>query len=107
MTGKPAHQNFLTQFVDGSVIQAIDINQASVLSQSFFIPNVLSEFQDESVKIVGCPEFIITDAWSATAWCSAFSERTFGTILHRVYSRLGIRLHYGHPDFFDAFFVMV
>ena len=40
--GKPAHQNFLSQFIDGMIVQTIDTNQDNVISQSFFIPNVLS-----------------------------------------------------------------
>jgi len=105
--GKPTHQNFLSQFIDGMMIQTIDVNQDNVMSQSFFVPNVLAEFdRDKSIKIVGCPEFVITTNWSSTAWCSAFSEHTFGTLVQRCYSKLGIRLHYGHPDFLDALFVM-
>jgi len=105
--GKPTHQNYLSQFIDGMVIQTIDVNQDNVISQSFFVPNVLAEFdRDKAIKIVGCPEFVITTRWSSTAWCSAFSEHTFGTLVQRCYSKLGIRLHYGHPDFLDALFVM-
>jgi len=104
--GKPAHQNFMSQFIDGMIVQTIDINQDSVLPQSFFIPNMLGEFSlDPKVKILGCPEFVVTGAWSSTAWCSAFAERTFGTLTQRCYSRLGVRLHYGHPDFIDALWV--
>jgi len=104
--GKPAHQNFLSQFIDGMVIQAIDVNQDNVISQSFFIPNVLSNFDDDKVKIIGLPEFVLTTGWSSTAWCSAFGERTFGTLTQRTYARMGLRLHYGHPDYLDAIFVM-
>jgi len=104
--GKPTHQNFMSQFIDGCVVQTIDINQDSVLPQSFFIPNMLGEFElDHNVKIIGCPEFIVTTNWSSTAWCSAFAERTFGTLTQRCYSRLGVRLHYGHPDFIDALWI--
>lgn len=107
--GKPTHQNFLSQFIDGLAIQTIDINQDSVISQSFFIPNVLAEFDaDPAVRIIGLPEFIITTNWSGTAWfvillfvsiyyrrCAAFGEKTFGTLVQRTYARLGLRLHYG------------
>eukprot|EP01117_Protostelium_nocturnum_P012632 TRINITY_DN464_c0_g1_i1.p1 TRINITY_DN464_c0_g1~~TRINITY_DN464_c0_g1_i1.p1 ORF type:complete len:1664 (+),score=604.92 TRINITY_DN464_c0_g1_i1:191-5182(+) len=104
--GKPTHQNFMSQFIDGCIVQTIDINQDSVLPQSFLVPNILGEFDlDPLVKIIGCPEFIVTMGWSSTAWCSAFSERTFGTLTQRCYSRLGIRLHYGHPDYIDAFWI--
>ena len=106
--GKPTHQNFLSQFIDGMVIQTIDVNQDNVISQSFFVPNLVAEFDvDKSVKIVGCPEFVFTEDWSSTAWCSAFTEHTFGSLVQRAYSRLGIRLHYGHPDYLDALWVMV
>jgi 1,3-beta-glucan synthase len=105
--GKPAHQNFLVQFLDGLVIQAIDVNQDNVLGQSFFVPNVLAEFdRDKKIKIIGCPEFIVTTNWSSTAWCSAFAEHNFGTMVQRCYARLGLRFHYGHPDYIDAMSVM-
>ncbi|PRP84007.1 callose synthase 7-like [Planoprotostelium fungivorum] len=98
--GKPAHQNFLAQFIDGMIIQD------NVLPQSYFIPNVLGEFAaDKKVRIVGLPEYVITTKWSSTAWCSAFSEHTFGTLTQRTYARFGVRLHYGHPDFLDALWV--
>ena len=45
--GKPTHQNFLSQFIDGLVIQTIDVNQDNMLSQSLFVPNVLSEFEKD------------------------------------------------------------
>eukprot|EP01117_Protostelium_nocturnum_P012633 TRINITY_DN464_c0_g2_i1.p1 TRINITY_DN464_c0_g2~~TRINITY_DN464_c0_g2_i1.p1 ORF type:complete len:1660 (+),score=594.70 TRINITY_DN464_c0_g2_i1:519-5498(+) len=105
--GKPAHQNYISQFIDGMIIQTIDINQDNVLPQSFFIPNTLAEFRkDPKVKIVGLPEFVITTKWSSTAWCSAFSEHTFGTLTQRTYARFGVRLHYGHPDYIDALWTM-
>lgn len=106
--GKPTHQNMLSQFLDGLAVQTIDINQDSVISQSFFIPNVLAEFdKDSKVKIVGLPEFVITTNWSGTAWCAAFAEHTFGTLVQRVYGKLAVRLHYGHPDVHDALWIMV
>ena len=37
----------------------------------------------------------------------ASSEKTFGTITQRVLdSPLGVRMHYGHPDFFDSFWLL-
>lgn len=56
--------------------------------------------------MIGFPEFIVTTNWSETAWCSAFGEHTFGSLTQRTYSKLGIRLHYGHPDFLDALYIM-
>ena len=51
--GKPTHQNYLSQFIDGLAIQTIDVNQDSVISQSFFVPNVLAEFtMDKKVRKV-------------------------------------------------------
>jgi hypothetical protein len=105
--GKPANQAFMCQFFDGSYVQAIDCNMDSTLSQSFFVPNVLLEFsQDPAVKIVGCPEFLFTYAWSQAAFASAFTERVFGTIVQRVYSLLNQRMHYGHPDYIHGMNMM-
>jgi hypothetical protein len=47
--GKPTNQNFMSQFIDGLIIQTIDVNQDNVLSQSFMIPNVISEFENKDV----------------------------------------------------------
>lgn len=106
--GKPTNQNLLSHFIDGMIVQTIDVNQDNNFAQSFFIPNALAEFdKDKKVKIVGFPEYVFTRHWSSTAWCSAFSERSFGTLVQRCYSKLGIRLHYGHPDYLDALWIMV
>jgi len=32
-----------------------------------------------------------------------YAEWTFGTIFQRTLDYLGVRMHYGHPDFMDAF----
>jgi hypothetical protein len=112
--GKPSTQNFLSQFLDSLYIQTIDANQDNVLSQSFFIPNLLQEFQnnnagyhgngwDNDVKILSFPEYSITSEWSKVGWCASSSF----AVMQRTIAQMECRGHYGHPDVFDASFVMV
>ena len=37
----------------------------------------------------------------------ADAEFAFGTYYQRCLNTLGVRLHYGHPDFFDAKWALV
>jgi hypothetical protein len=105
--GKPTNQGFTAQFFDASYIQAVDCNMDSTLTQSFIVPNVLKEFDlDKKVKIVGCPEYIFTSSWSQFGYAAAFTERVFGSMIQRVWSMIGLRMHYGHPDFLRGLFVM-
>lgn len=105
--GKPAHQSFMTQFLDGSIVEAIDCNQAGILAYFTFTPNILHEFVLNSVlKIVGFPEYIFTEEWSLAGYSAAFTERVFGTMIQRSWALMGMRMHYGHPDFICAKWVM-
>jgi len=105
--GKPTNQAFMMQFFDGSYCQTIDCNMDSTLSQSLFVPNVLKEFdRDSRVKIVGCSEYITTKAWSKAGYAAAFTERVFGSMVQRVWYMIGLRFHYGHPDFMRGLHIM-
>jgi len=105
--GKPTNQGHMLQFFDGSFCQAVDCNMDAALSQCFFIPNVLKEFdKDKKVKIVGFPEDVITKDWSYAGYAAAFTERVFGSIIQRVWNMMNLRFHYGHPDFLRGMFVM-
>jgi 1,3-beta-glucan synthase len=96
----------MCQFFDGSCAQAIDCNMDNMFSQALLVPNVLKEFDNPSVKIIGHPEFVFTESWSIAGYAAAFSERVFGTMVQRMWSVLNCRLHYGHPDYFYGLFVM-
>lgn len=105
--GKPTNQGHMLQFFDGTHCQTVDCNQDATLSQSFFVPNILKEFdKDKKVKIIGFPEDIFTKNWSYAGYAAAFTERVFGSIVQRVWSMMNLRFHYGHPDFLRGAFVM-
>jgi hypothetical protein len=92
--GKPANLAFMSQFFDGSHVQTLDCNMDNAITQSFFLPNVLQEFEaNPKVKIVGCPSFSLLHKWSAAGYASAFNERIFSGLFQRVYSVLGERLN--------------
>jgi hypothetical protein len=55
--------------------------------------------------IVGFRENVFTRGHGAVARFQAYAEWAFGTIVQRVLSKLGLRMHYGHPDFFAASWV--
>jgi 1,3-beta-glucan synthase len=98
--GKPCHQSFLLQFFNGTVNECVDCNQDFNLSQSFFIPAVVDEFsKDVRVKIVGFKEYITTMHWSAAGYGAGYTEKVFGSIVQKSWTMLGVRFHYGHPDF--------
>jgi hypothetical protein len=105
--GKPANQMFMMQFFDGSFCQAIDCNMDCTLSQALFVPNLLQEFDNNpQLSILGFPEYVFTASWSKAGYAAAFTERVFGALIQRVWSLLGMRFHYGHPDILRGLFVM-
>lgn len=55
--------------------------------------------------IVGFREAIFTRGHGAVARFQAYAEWAFGTIVQRVLAKIGLRMHYGHPDFFSAAWV--
>ena len=56
-------------------------------------------------RIIGSREYIFTKNLGTVARCHAYQEWSFGTLVLRTYSDLGIRLHYGHPDFLNGIFM--
>jgi hypothetical protein len=65
--------------------------------------------QDESEQpkylLVGCPERIYTGGTTHVAALMAAQESAFATIVQRVLRYSAARLHYGHPDQFDAYWL--
>lgn len=58
-------------------------------------------------RIIGFREYIYSDGLGPSATVMATSENTFGTIFQRVLGDpLKVRMHYGHPDFFDSFWIL-
>jgi callose synthase len=106
--GKPENQNHAIVFTRGELLQAIDMNQDSYLEEAFKIVNLLQEFKADGsgssrpFTIVGFREHIFTEGLSSLAKFMAVQENTFVTLGQRALQwPLGVRMHYGHPDFFD------
>ena len=78
--------------------------------EAFKVPFVMRKMEDTGgdrrrleARILGFRETIFTREHSAVGEAMAGSEWTFGTIFQRSLDFLGVRMHYGHPDFMDGF----
>ncbi|KAK3260540.1 hypothetical protein CYMTET_30506, partial [Cymbomonas tetramitiformis] len=115
--GKAANQRSCLHFTTGAVLQMLDSNMGAFIGESFKVPYVTRRIQpfrgpdryDRRVvrnRIVGFREFIFTQQHGAVGNAMATSEWVFGTIFQRTLGDLDVRMHYGHPDFFDAFWAL-
>lgn len=106
--GKPTHQAFLMQFVDGTFVQTIDSNQDAQFAQLVFMRNLMQEFPRSGgeIKILGIPEDTPTKSWSLAGYGAARMESILHQLMQRAYSALGTRVYYGHPDVIDARWAM-
>ncbi|HQL41783.1 MAG TPA: hypothetical protein PLO93_05790, partial [Candidatus Omnitrophota bacterium] len=101
--GKPFNQNNIFKFVRGEIVQMMDMNQDFYLEEAFKAPNLMEEFKKESrLAIAGFPEDVITDVTTPAGQVHAFGDHTFVTLVQRTLNFMGIRYHYGHPDFVRA-----
>ena len=124
--GKAENQIHALPFAKGQVIQAMDMNQYATSEQGMKIPFLLNDYfaipgkhlmqsvadrWDHSLlippfRIVGFPEHCFTRALSMVGELMGAAEWCFVTINQRVLNwPLRIRMHYGHPDFFDGYWV--
>jgi hypothetical protein len=120
--GKAENQMGALHFVNGMVLQAFDMNQYATKENGFKLPYVLTDhfntpdarkpelLENEVVippyRIVGFTEHCYTRGLSLVGEFMGAAEWCFVSITQRVLNwPLRIRLHYGHPDFFDAFWV--
>lgn len=108
--GKAANQLGALRFASGHYLQMMDANMGAFFGEACKVPYVLRLFQPPGSdrrtvqsRIIGFREFIFTGAQGAVGAAMADAEWTFGTICQRFLAGLGARMHYGHPDFFDAF----
>lgn len=118
--GKAANQINALRCVSGHVIQVSDANMDGWIGEGFKLPFITRMFTDGDVsrrwvgdrtsvlyRIIGFREYIFTGPLGPVGIAMASSEFTFGTLFQRVLSDpLNVRMHYGHPDFFDAFWVI-
>eukprot|EP00927_Polykrikos_kofoidii_P042280 TRINITY_DN36151_c0_g2_i1.p1 TRINITY_DN36151_c0_g2~~TRINITY_DN36151_c0_g2_i1.p1 ORF type:complete len:1313 (+),score=150.57 TRINITY_DN36151_c0_g2_i1:470-3940(+) len=128
--GKASNQMNGMFFASGHVLQAMDCNMGIFVGECFKVPFLIGKFfpavhlekyrkkrpylktEKEALeasrscarcRYIGFREFIFTGREGSVGECHAAAEFTFGTIYQRFLSFLGARMHYGHPDFLDAF----
>jgi len=109
--GKACNQLNALRFASGHILQALDANMGVFVGEAFKMPFAMRRFlplgvQSRTVvqsRYIGFREDIFTRDDGVVGRCLASAEWTFGTIYQRFLSGLGARMHYGHPDFLDAF----
>ncbi|CDI80237.1 hypothetical protein EPH_0008810 [Eimeria praecox] len=105
--GKPENQNHAIAFSRMDTMQVMDMNMESYLEEAVKLRNLLQEFAlNARMRILGFREHIFTENVSSLASYMALQENLFTTTNQRLYfAPLRVRMHYGHPDIFDRFFV--
>ncbi|KAK9476678.1 1,3-beta-glucan synthase component-domain-containing protein [Lipomyces japonicus] len=122
--GKSDNQNHALIFHRGEYIQLIDANQDNYLEECLKIRSVLAEFEEMTVEnvnpyapgvqnevfnpvaILGAREYIFSENIGVLGDVAAGKEQTFGTLFARTLAQIGGKLHYGHPDFLNATFMI-
>lgn len=111
--GKAANQLGALRFATGHYLQMMDANMGAFFGEACKVPFVLRRFQprgsdrrEVTARIIGFRENIYTGRHGTVGSAMADAEWAFGTIVQRFLAGLGNRMHYGHPDFFDAFWAM-
>eukprot|EP00931_Biecheleriopsis_adriatica_P082852 TRINITY_DN5633_c0_g1_i2.p1 TRINITY_DN5633_c0_g1~~TRINITY_DN5633_c0_g1_i2.p1 ORF type:complete len:2844 (+),score=463.56 TRINITY_DN5633_c0_g1_i2:55-8586(+) len=56
-----------------------------------------------TMRVIGFREYVFTRSHGLMGKITADAEWTFGTATQRFLAFMGVRMHYGHPDFVDAF----
>jgi len=107
--GKAGNQLGALRFAKGHYMMMMDCNMGAFLGEACKVPYVLRKFQPPRTdrrkvksRIIGFREFIFTEDHGTVGNIAASAEWAFGTICQRFLFGLGHRMHYGHPDFFDA-----
>jgi len=109
--GKAGNQLNALRFAGGHYIQMMDANMGASFSEACKVPFILRTFQPSNhtdrrtvrFRILGFREFIFTEHHGMVGSIMASAESSFGTICQRFLAGLDVRMHYGHPDFIDAF----
>ena len=108
LQGKAVNQHHSLAFTRGQLIEAIDCNQDGYFDEALKMRTVLGKFfptKDRTwsqFKIVGFPEYSITAKSGIIGRIASYSEYIFVNLFQKVLAHpLNVRMHYGHPDFFD------
>ncbi len=116
--GKALNQRNALMFAWGEVIQTLDANQDGTFEDAIKVPALLQAFYHKDshgvpnraaswrYRIIGFRETIFTTVLSLPGQFMATADFSFVTIFARILANpLSVRMHYGHPDFFDAMWV--
>ena len=113
MQGKAMNQAHSMCFTRGQLIQAIDCNQDGYFDEALKIRTVLGKFfpnkdrRWSEYKIVGFPEYSTTTKSGVIGRIAGYAEYIFVNVFQKVLAHpLSVRMHYGHPDFFDVSWVL-
>eukprot|EP01061_Rhynchopus_euleeides_P008626 TRINITY_DN1776_c0_g2_i3.p1 TRINITY_DN1776_c0_g2~~TRINITY_DN1776_c0_g2_i3.p1 ORF type:complete len:4059 (+),score=1446.71 TRINITY_DN1776_c0_g2_i3:103-12279(+) len=112
MQGKSVNQAHCLPFCKGQIIQTVDCNQDGYFEESLKLRSLLGKFFPKEdrrwseFKVVGHPEYVITMQSGTVGRYAGYAEYIFNTLFQRVLAVLGARMHYGHPDYFDASWVV-
>ena len=115
--GKSANQLNALRCVSGHVLQVLDMNMDFFPSEALKVPQMLRNFYPDGapeerqkgpkLNILGFREHVYTGVESSCGQVMANAEYAFGTIFQSALANaLGVRLHYGHPDFVDVAYVL-
>ncbi|KAJ3105499.1 1,3-beta-D-glucan synthase [Phlyctochytrium bullatum] len=103
--GKGCNQNHGVFFCRGEFMEAIDANQDHYLEECLKVRSLLAEFnsdpKESPVGLVGLREHIFSHGIGAVADMSATTETTLVSLNQPILNKLGARMHYGHPDFWN------
>jgi len=105
--GKAENQNHAIIFTRGEALQAIDMNQELHLEEALKLRNLLQEFtRDQKLGIIGFREPPMINAATTCSWVANWNQFTFCVFETRAFHLpLRVRLHYGHPDVIDRYFI--
>eukprot|EP01060_Flectonema_neradi_P033744 TRINITY_DN5744_c0_g1_i1.p1 TRINITY_DN5744_c0_g1~~TRINITY_DN5744_c0_g1_i1.p1 ORF type:complete len:5506 (+),score=1153.77 TRINITY_DN5744_c0_g1_i1:113-16630(+) len=112
MQGKAVNQGHCLPFCTGQIIQTVDCNQDGYFEESLKLRSLMGKFfpsenrTRSAYKVVGHPEYVITLPSGTVGRYAGYAEYIFNTLFQRVLSVLGVRMHYGHPDYFDSSWVI-
>lgn len=100
-------------YTRGEFIQVIDANMDHYFEECVKVRSILAEFGDAStspstppVALVGLREHIFSHGVGAVADMGATTETTLVSMNQPILNKIGARLHYGHPDFWNAVYML-
>ncbi|KAJ3205728.1 1,3-beta-D-glucan synthase [Dinochytrium kinnereticum] len=108
--GKGCNQNHGVFYTRGEFMEAIDANQDHYFEECLKVRSLLAEFntdpKEPPVGLVGLREHIFSHGIGAVADMSATTETTLVSLNQPILNKLGARLHYGHPDFWNLCYAL-